>query len=69
MPDVKCSVANCEYWSQGNNCSAKSIQIDIDQHANAGYDTEFAAEFEEHQDKAASVRNTCCHTFEAKKSK
>lgn len=70
MPDVKCSVANCEYWAQGNNCAAKSIMIEVDQHANADFSTEFAeADFNGHKDKASGVRNTCCHTFEPKKSK
>jgi hypothetical protein len=67
MPDVKCSVANCEYWAKGNNCSAASIAIDVDKHANADFSSEFAGEFEDHQDKASSVENTCCHTFKPKK--
>lgn len=66
MPDVKCSVADCTYWSEGNNCAAKSIMIEIDKHANADLSSEFAEDFEGHQDKATSVRNTCCHTFELK---
>lgn len=69
MPEVKCSVANCVYWAQGNNCNAKSIMIEVDKHAEVGYDNEFASDFNDHQDRAASVRNTCCHTFEPKKSK
>ncbi|MBP1156311.1 MULTISPECIES: DUF1540 domain-containing protein [unclassified Paenibacillus] len=69
MPEVKCSVANCEYWVQGNNCNASTIMIEVDKHANLGYDTEFAADFVDHKDKASNVANTCCHTFEPKKSK
>ncbi|WP_159884085.1 DUF1540 domain-containing protein [Paenibacillus puerhi] len=69
MPDVKCSVANCAFWAQGNNCQAAAIMIEVDGHANMKYDTEFATEFDDHQDHAKSVRNTCCHTFEPKKSK
>ncbi|UJF35093.1 DUF1540 domain-containing protein [Paenibacillus hexagrammi] len=70
MPDVKCSVANCEYWAQGNLCSANSIMIEVDKHANADYGSEFASEsFDtEHQDVANRVANTCCHTFKAKKN-
>jgi len=67
MPDVNCSVANCTYWAEGNRCAAKSIMIEIDEHANADLSSEFADDFEGHKDKAASVRNTCCHTFEPKK--
>lgn len=29
MPrDVKCTVSSCEYWTSGNGCSAKEIQVD-----------------------------------------
>jgi hypothetical protein len=64
-PMVKCSVANCEYWEQGNNCVAETIMIEINAHANKSlpegsgpeqYDTE-------HQDAASGVIDTCCHTF------
>lgn len=69
MPEVRCSVANCHYWAQGNKCSADTIMIDVDKHANADYKAEFAGEsFDtEHQDEAANVRSTCCHTFEPKR--
>ncbi|WP_442603734.1 DUF1540 domain-containing protein [Paenibacillus sp. KN14-4R] len=65
-PVVKCSVANCHYWGQGNNCNADSIMIEIDSHAGKHYDSEFASEFEGHQDQASSAAKTCCHTFKAK---
>jgi hypothetical protein len=67
MPDVKCSVANCEYWAAGNNCSANSIAIDVDQHAKADFSSEFAEDFNGHKDQASNAANTCCHTFKAKK--
>jgi hypothetical protein len=43
--------------------------IDVDKHANTSFNAEFAGEsFDtEHQDKAAKLRDTCCHTFELKK--
>jgi hypothetical protein len=71
MPDVKCSVANCEYWSEGNNCHAKSIMIEIDKHAYPNFNEEFATEAynAEHQDTASNSANTCCQTFELKKQK
>ncbi|WP_213527687.1 DUF1540 domain-containing protein [Paenibacillus sp. J31TS4] len=65
-PQVKCSVDNCEYWEEGNNCSAEVIMIEIDRHAGASlpqqkggqqYDTS-------HTDHAEDTRDTCCHTFE-----
>lgn len=71
MPNVKCSVANCEYWAQGNNCNADMIMIDVDQHAQLKFNEEFAGESfdSEHTDAASKSANTCCHTFKAKKSK
>jgi hypothetical protein len=68
MPQVKCSVANCEYWAQGNLCSADEIMVEIDAHANADYKTEFASENDQHQDHASTSSETCCLTFKPKKS-
>jgi len=70
MPNVKCAVANCEYWAQGNNCNAGSIMIEVDEHANATYNEEFADESFDtsHHDVATKAANTCCHTFTAKKN-
>ncbi|GIO85297.1 hypothetical protein J25TS5_22290 [Paenibacillus faecis] len=69
-PIVKCSVSNCSYWGEQNVCKADLIMIDIDQHAGAHYDAEFAGEaFDtDHRDKAASSSATCCHTFKPKSS-
>jgi hypothetical protein len=72
MPIVKCSVSNCEYWAEGNNCSADTIMVEIDRHANADFNAEFAGEFaydSNHQDTASSSSNTCCHTFKPKQKK
>ncbi|MGG4143155.1 DUF1540 domain-containing protein [Paenibacillus algorifonticola] len=65
---VSCSVSNCTFWSEGNNCAADSIAIDIDQHASSDYGSEFAAEELglQHQDQAAQSSATCCHTFKAR---
>ncbi|HJV46300.1 MAG TPA: DUF1540 domain-containing protein [Bacillota bacterium] len=65
--DVKCSVANCNYWGQGNNCTAPSIMVDIDRHGNLT--TEMASELgNTHQDQATTSKETCCRTFKPKKS-
>jgi hypothetical protein len=68
MPEVKCSVSNCNYWEQGNQCKADVVMIEIDQHATAQFNAEFAGESfdSNHQDTAAKVKDTCCHTFEKK---
>jgi len=65
---VSCSVANCTFWEEGNRCAAKEILIDIDQHAKASLDTEFAADDLGlyHQDQATDAAATCCHTFKPK---
>lgn len=65
---VTCSVSNCSFWKEGNNCAASEIQIDIDQHSGSSFDAEFAADelglF--HQDQATESAATCCHTFKPK---
>jgi hypothetical protein len=67
-PLVKCSVSNCTYWGQGNNCNADVIMIEVDKHANVDFNAEFAGEAfdSEHKDKAANTAGTCCHTFTPK---
>jgi hypothetical protein len=65
---VSCSVANCNFWKEGNNCGASEINIEIDQHASANFNEEFAADdlglF--HQDQAEQSKSTCCLTFKPK---
>jgi len=68
MPDVKCTVANCGFWTEGNNCNASSIQIEVDAHASANVNEEFAGEIgADHQDEASNSRSTCCQTFVPKR--
>jgi hypothetical protein len=69
LPEVKCSVANCNYWAQGNNCVADVVMIEVDKHAGAQFNAEFAGESFDtaHQDQAVKVKDTCCHTFEKRK--
>ncbi|UUZ82268.1 DUF1540 domain-containing protein [Paenibacillus sp. P26] len=68
-PTVKCSVANCAYWEEGNNCSAEVIMIEVDAHADKpqpqhkggeGYDSR-------HHDTASGITDTCCQTFAERK--
>lgn len=68
MPEVKCSVSNCEYWKQGNNCVADLIMIEVDEHAHAKFKEEFAGESfdSNHKDNAKKSEETCCHTFKPK---
>lgn len=68
-PIVNCSVSNCKFWEEGNKCIAESILIDIDDHADRDYalETGTLIDDDRHRDYAASVSNTCCHTFTPKK--
>ncbi|SDD18324.1 protein of unknown function [Paenibacillus sp. UNCCL117] len=64
-PMVKCSIANCEYWEQGNNCSAEVIMIEVNAHADKSEpQTRHGQAYDsEHRDEAEGVADTCCHTF------
>lgn len=68
MPDVKCSVSNCVYWTQENNCTANRIMVEIDSHSKMKYDAEIGdiGYDSKHQDIARSSSETCCHTFKQK---
>ncbi|WP_424766211.1 DUF1540 domain-containing protein [Paenibacillus sp. sgz302251] len=65
---VSCSVANCGFWKEGNNCSADEINIEIDQHAGAHFNEEFAGDHLGlfHEDEAEQSAATCCQTFKPK---
>ncbi|MCA0754569.1 DUF1540 domain-containing protein [Paenibacillus sp. N4] len=65
---VSCSVSNCSFWKEGNNCVAKEINIEIDQHASANLNEEFAGDELGlyHQDEAEKSAATCCQTFKPK---
>ncbi|MEK8130773.1 DUF1540 domain-containing protein [Paenibacillus filicis] len=64
-PMVKCSIANCEYWEQGNACSAEVIMIEVNAHADKAEPQERHGQAYDsrHRDAASNVADTCCHTF------
>ncbi len=69
MPQgVKCSVSNCVYYAQGNNCAAEAIMVDIDPRANVNYKEEIGeiGVSTSDKEKASYSSETCCHTFKAK---
>ncbi|XEC96836.1 DUF1540 domain-containing protein [Paenibacillus tarimensis] len=68
---VKCSVSNCTYWGQGNECNADEIMVEVDAHAHVDFNTEFAEEElgTNHKDTAPDSSQTCCHTFKPKAEK
>jgi hypothetical protein len=63
MPDVNCTVDNCQYWTSGNLCEAQQIVIQND--ADGGF-----APNAKLKDLAAtpadSNDDTCCQTFKMK---
>ncbi len=67
IPAVKCSVANCSFHGDNNDCHADAIMIDIAQHANEHFDQEIGTieVDEKHIDYAKSRVDTLCHTFKA----
>ncbi len=68
-PIVKCSVSNCSYWGEGNNCQAEMIMVEVDRHARRDFEEEFAGEYghsSSDRDTATSSAETCCHTFKPK---
>ncbi|CUH94979.1 hypothetical protein P22_1048 [Propionispora sp. 2/2-37] len=48
--DVKCTVENCKFWSEGRECAASAIEVNVD---GGGQ-------------KANYTKETNCHTFQAK---
>ncbi|MFD1677403.1 DUF1540 domain-containing protein [Alicyclobacillus fodiniaquatilis] len=64
--DVKCSVSNCYFWKDDNNCGAPAIMVTVNQNANANFNEEIANEIMvdlDHTQSASDPANTCCHTF------
>ena len=61
---VACSVSNCAFWNEGNQCGAREIAIEIDAHSTVNLNEEFGEEgFDAHQDTAKASSVTCCLTF------
>lgn len=65
MPEgVACTVSNCQYWAENNQCAATKILIEIDAHANKHYNSEFSSDLDQqHKDVAKKSAETCCLTF------
>jgi len=66
--EVKCSVSNCYFYREGNNCGAPAIMIEVDQHSfsNEEFSDEFGIQTD-HTDKVHTSKNTCCRTFRPRK--
>jgi hypothetical protein len=68
-PMVKCSIANCEYWEEGNNCVAEVIMIEVNAHAQRPQPEKKGGQKYDsrHTDNASGIVDTCCQTFEERK--
>lgn len=68
MPEIRCSVANCTHWGDGNYCQASSIIVQNDRSYKGSADESFQSSLlsGEYHDTAANSNETCCKTFEAK---
>ncbi len=68
MPEIRCSVANCTHWGDGNYCRASSIIIQNDRSPEDSASQSFqnALLSGELHDTASTSSDTCCKTFEPK---
>ena len=64
---IRCSVDNCQYWSQGNICRASQIIVTSDAVVSNGVDMYESPHLSlEMATPAGSSMDTCCQTFIAK---
>ncbi|WP_315969686.1 DUF1540 domain-containing protein [Numidum massiliense] len=64
---MRCSVANCFFWNEGNLCGADAIMVEIDKNAQQTFDEEIGGEMintsRAYPNGASRSEDTCCHTF------
>lgn len=67
MPNVRCSVANCTHWGQGNFCQASEILVQTEPYAYAmqtdGEQIMSSVLNGEITSVAEHSAETCCQTF------
>ncbi|MGL4522675.1 MAG: DUF1540 domain-containing protein [Bacilli bacterium] len=66
MPDVRCSVANCQFWGSGNFCQASQVVVHSENDNANAYQTESMtnAVLDSGLTSSASTSyETCCQTF------
>lgn len=69
MSKIYCSIDNCHYWDQGNNCNASEILVTADTWANQAPDNIDAPKhMSVPQMHANDCMETCCKTFVKKNS-
>ncbi|MDK2821134.1 MAG: hypothetical protein PWP31_1099 [Clostridia bacterium] len=61
---IHCTINNCHYWSQGNECKANEIIITSDQFGQSNPDKVDATMAKQLTPESAdSCMSTCCKTF------
>lgn len=72
VTEVRCTVSNCAYWEEGNQCVAEAILVisddalsRISQHSAGKYDQEIG---EIGHTPARVSKETCCYTFRPRES-
>ncbi|MFB7138898.1 MULTISPECIES: DUF1540 domain-containing protein [unclassified Bacillus (in: firmicutes)] len=69
MPEIRCSVANCNFWGQGNFCQADSILVQTEAYEYSNdVDLTIQNAVLDGQITTSAVHSgeTCCHTFRPK---
>ncbi|MGE5577074.1 MAG: DUF1540 domain-containing protein [Syntrophothermus sp.] len=70
MSRIRCSVNNCHYWAQGNDCHASEILVTSDAFGSAEPDSFDAPEASTaNPTPATTCMETCCKTFVRKDDK
>ncbi|SIT13936.1 DUF1540 domain-containing protein [Alicyclobacillus vulcanalis] len=66
--DVNCTVSNCLFWHEGNECAAPSIMVSAGRRGTHSFREEFGRDFavEDRVEQARSSAETCCETFKPK---
>ncbi|WP_206884973.1 DUF1540 domain-containing protein [Alicyclobacillus mali (ex Roth et al. 2021)] len=67
--DVKCTVSNCLFWHEGDECAAPSIMVSVGPAAKSSFREEFGQDFAvaERVSQARSSSETCCETFKPRR--
>jgi hypothetical protein len=66
---VRCTVSNCEYWGQGNYCTADQILITAPMSPLPAVDKHGAGAEQLKPTPIREGEDTLCYTFEPRKSR
>lgn len=64
LQQIRCSISNCHYWAEGNNCSAKQVLVTSQTMAkglNPATDAPMASQLA--MTPISGVIESCCNTF------